>query len=768
MSAMIISIVNFGIGGSAFWRAVFVASLAVIAFALVRYWQNLSHHLPRTRYLLVALRAASLLLLACALAGVYIEYEAVMQPRVLVYGTSSQAFAKVDERESAVDEAAGRVLDALRLKNFTGVLNQTEESESATTQPAPFLAGVVVTDGAMRAADARLWIERASAATGGAPLFVVTDLQAAAGPGVALDSITVMSRPVRGVPLTVRCLVHARGMSGRASLVTISDDAQVRSSAEARWASDDERQVLTLEVVPKSAGWINYVAKVEAAGMEDAATLSRRLTLYAEERRQRVLFFEGEPTWEAKFIRRALEEAELFEVDYFAQVSRAAVVGVKEQAAENNQEQTGNANQAQSSGKAQDAGSGPDAKLRAALSSAARLNTYDCIIIGATPDALLSGAEAARLRDWVERRGGGLVVLGGNGFAGSVAAPNAKLYALLPALVDPSSFRSDAQAQSRNAPVEAESLRGGVPLTPTQFGASGPLRGFLSASEGAQQKNSVLTGQGLRLGALRAGASVLAVSGQAGEDGTGEAGAPLLAARRYGTGRTIIFAPADSWRIRTGASGEQAEKGGPFASLWQGIALWATATARPPVEIVLSDESPAAGTFVTAELRVRDEIYAPLKIEKLSARLQSLAEDSNQSASVDDTSQEIIFAPDKSDASIWRARFAPDTPARFSLNMEYTANGKSGAAQKYFAVVAQTPTARGASRDTLQRLARATGGELFSASALDLMTEKLSALPQSRERVRRTWELRDWWPLAFIIPLLLSTEWLLARMKKQG
>jgi hypothetical protein len=767
MSKSFLFIVSFGIGGGAVWRAVFVAALALIAFALIRYWQSLAGHSRGTRLSLVSLRAASLLLLACALAGVRVEYEAVTQPRVLIYRAGAEG-AKVDARESAAGEVAGQLQAALRAKNVEVVERQAEDFESEMDETAPYLASIVLTDGAMRATDARREIERASAATGGTPVYVLTDFQTTESPRVALESITVMSRPVRGVPLSVRCLVHARGMQGRASLVTIQDDAQVRSSVEARWMSDDERQVLTLEVVPKAAGWANYTARVEAAGTdEDDAARSRGFTIYVEERRPRVLFFEGEPTWEAKFIRRALEEAELFEVDYFAQVSRAAVVGVKEQPPDESAGQTENVPKTESNGKTNNEAGGPDAKLRAVLASASRLNQYDCIIIGATPDAMLSNAESSRLRDWVETRGGGLVVLGGNGFAGSLAAPNAKLYALLPALIDASSFRADAQTQASNAPVEAEKSRGGTPLTPTQVGAGGPLRGFLSASEGTQ-KAAVLTGQGLRLGALRAGASVLAVSGPASADGTSEAGMPLMAARRFGAGRTILFSPADSWRIRASASGEEAEKGGPFAALWQGIALWASNTSRPPVELALSDESPAAGNIFTAELRVRDETsFGPLKIEKLNARLHSLNEDSAEPSSAETVSREIAFAPDLTDASIWRARFALPAPGKFNLDIEYTAQGKTGAAEKYFAIVPKTSTAAGASRDTLQRTARETGGELYTASALNSLTEKISALPQSRERVRRAWELRTFWPLALLIPLLLSGEWLIARMKSR-
>lgn len=765
MNATLLFTVSLGIGGGAVWRALFVAALALTAFALMRYWQSLAGQSRRTRAILVGLRAVALVLLASALAGGRVEYDSVTEPQVMIYSAKDDESEKVDESERAAHEASARLTAALRARNFAVVEGQSSAFAVGTDETQPMLASVVLTDGAMTAREARLLIERASRLTGGAPVYVMTDFAATTGTQVSLESITVMSRPVRGVPLSVRCLVHARGMRGRASLVTIQDDAQVRSSAEARWNSDDERQVLTLEVVPKSAGWINYTARVEDSGAgADAETLSRGFAVYAAEKRQRVLFFEGEPTWEAKFIRRALEEAELFEVDYFAQVSRAAVLGLKEEAAE--ESGTDEGKRAASSGKNES--SGPDAKLRAALSSSARLNLYDCIIIGATPDAMLSGAESTRLREWVERRGGGLIVLGSNAFAGSVAAPNSKLYALLPATIDSSSLRTDAGTQAGSAPVAAEKPRASMPLTPTRAGAGGPLRGFLSASEGGQ-KQSFLTGEGLRLVDLRAGASVLAVnSAAAGADGTSESGMPLMAARRNGAGRTILFAPADSWRIRTGASGAEAEKGGPFAALWQGIALWAASTAREPVEVALSDESPAAGNTVTAELRVRDDGFGPLKIEKLNARLHSLNEDAGEASTDEPAAREIAFAPDASDASIWRARFVVRETGKFNLDIEYTAQGRAGAAEKYFAVVTGAPSAEGASRDTLRRVARETGGDIFQAAALNSLMEKIQALPQSRERVRRTWELRAFWPLALIIPLLLCAEWLKVRMKAEG
>ncbi|HKC62888.1 MAG TPA: hypothetical protein VKB86_04590, partial [Pyrinomonadaceae bacterium] len=650
------------------------------------------------------------------------------------------------------DKVGAQTIAALKGKGLEVEVLKDESDEAARGNEG-FVASTLLTDGAMRAEDARRKIENIRARSGGAPVYVIADLNQEETASLALENVTVLGRAKLGVPVMVRCDVHARKLKGHESLVTISDDAKVQNSARIAWTGDDERQSVTLSVVPKVAGWIDYSAKVEAvAGSSDASRLVRQFSLYVEERRSRVLFFESEPTWEAKFIRRALEKAGLFDVDYFAQVSRAATTGMSEEAKEQG------AGAAQKEEKS--AGNSPEAKLHATLESAARLDVYDCVIVGATENNLLSSAEAARLRDWVERRGGGLVTLGGNSFNGSIVSPGGKLYPLLPAEISAQQFQTQAEMISQGHPLEAEKTRGSFALVPTQSGASGALEGYLNASEGA--KTAALTGQGLRLSALRPGASVLAVAGQQqGANVTSEAGTPLVAAMRYGAGRTLLFAPADSWRIRTGASDEEEGAGGAFNALWQGIVLWTSAGARPSVEITLSNESPEEEETVTAEIRVRDASFSPLKIEKLNAHLQPLTEEKGEGSSAQ--AEEIAFAPDTSDPSIWRARFPLHTRGRFALETDYIAGGKSGSVEKYFTVVASVPNEAGAAFDTLRRNARATGGDLITPDDISALAQRLSETSSHNETVRRTWQMRTWWPLAFIITLLLSTEWFARR-----
>ena len=228
MNSSILTFISVGLTG-AFWRAAFVATLAITLYVLARYRVALASYSTGTRYLLICLRGFSMLLLASAMVGVTFDYQARAPVRVLIYrGHGTQ-----DKKEA---EATASVLAILKKSGLEFIEDTARidavDSNQLNQQRA---AALVVTNGAMRASDARRKIEDASAGTGGGPVFVVTDIESNDQPRIAVENITAMSRAVRGVPLHLNCLLHARGMRGHSTLITISDDAQVRTSAEARW-----------------------------------------------------------------------------------------------------------------------------------------------------------------------------------------------------------------------------------------------------------------------------------------------------------------------------------------------------------------------------------------------------------------------------------------------------------------------------------------------------------------------------------------------------
>lgn len=759
--------------------AILVVALALSALILIGCRQSLRRKSRSIRLLLIGLRSLSFVLLALTLAGLRVQYETAAPLRIGMRSLTTRARSENDltyKRETAA------LIRSLKAKNIETITIEPAGIASTNAPPESLDAEILMTDGDIDATSAQNELRRVSA-TGGAPVFIVTNQTENGRPYVALESVTIPGLPRRGVPLLIQCRVRARQMQGRASLLTISDGAKVQASTSVRWSGDNEWQTVALEVVPKVAGWNDYVAHIEAPDAGESELLSRSFTLQATEQRIRVLFVEGEPTWEAKFIRRSLEQSDLFAIDYFAQVSRVAAAGEI------------------SSGEGKDPASGddagaprinlrPEAKLHSVLRNG--LNDYDLLIAGPMSGATLSALEAANVRDWVERRGGGLIVLGGNSFAGSIAAPNGRLYDLMPAAASPLGFSHETNPSiptSQEINANKERKYGRIHLTPTQSAANGVLRAYWEANRSAGGNSlNQLSGEGFRLAALRPGAKVLAVSSDREANTAEESGPPLIAAMRYGAGQVVVFAPADSWRMRTSSGDASSDAIRPFDALWQGLALWASSNAKPAAEISLSDESPAVHQHVTVEIHVRDDRFRSVPLAKVDARLQRLPDASAEasiaaasvpghsanvshqdgSAPIASQSQEIGFVPAAADAGVWRASFAAPAAGRYRLTVDYSSNGAnskgmSGTLSKEFGTV-ESSLSSIVSQDTLQRLARETGGDFYSASNPELLTQRLASLHQSRGTVTKTLHLRTWWPLAFILPLLLSGEWLLRRL----
>jgi hypothetical protein len=715
-----------------------VISLAVTATVGIWYWRRLAAVPVKPRIAAVSLRTVTLLFLTLLVADFAIEYQTVNPLRVLV--TSIANLSK--ERSAVEDPARIETIACLKHKDIVAIPKDPAGDERA--KPA---AAILVTDGGVDSTTAQTSIDELNARSG--PVYVVTDLATNAAPSVSVRDAQLVGPAFRGVPQIVTAVVHARGMAGRETLVTVADSAQVRSSAKIAWSADDETRSVELEVVPKAAGWQDYIVSAEPVATGQSVD-TRSLSAFVEERQWLVLIFEGEPTSETSFIRRSLEQAGFFSVDYFAQVSRDAA--------------TGNRIPAETPDAITTAGSStagaPAARLHAIIGDAARLAQYDLVIAGPTPNGMLSAAEAERLRQWVDRRGGGLIILGGNNFSGSVVGANGRLASLLPAAIDAGSLVSPGAAPSLGRPVEADDYST-FALVPTATGAESALRGFVKARDSSTDRRDVL-GLGLRLGAPRLRGVVLAVSGDA-KAAISDQGRPQIAAAQFGLGRVLLFAPADSFKLKVSEAERPAGEIGPFDALWRGLTLWTSAGATPAAELALSNESPSTGEEVTVETRFRDAQFQAAQIASLAASWRSLPAGAEAPLGPE---RVLELLPDREQAGVWSAKFVAPAPGRYIFQATVKlATGSQQTLEKRFTVTPANAIEAGAARDTLERLARETGGGLYALNQLDQLAAQLSATPRVPPTISQRWRLRDFWPLALLLPLLLSAEWLIHRLK---
>ena len=260
-----------------------------------------------------------------------------------------------------------------------------------------------------------------------------------------------------------------------------------------------------------------YTVEIPSASGEAVLENNRRSVLVEPPgRRRQILMIEGAPGFEHSFIKRALAADPGFEIDSVVRKGRdtrgAATYFV----------------QAASARAPRLASGFPQER--------AVLYEYDAVVLANVEADTLSRLQLQWLTDFVDQRGGGLLVFGGKTFAqqGFAGTP---LEDVLPLrLTD----RGNGVVQAANRADSRMTVR----LTPA--GLTHPLMRTTGSDQDLEKRWQAMPALAgvAALGALRPGAEALAVVNA--QDGP----RPLVAVQRYGQGRAVVFAGEASWRWR--------------------------------------------------------------------------------------------------------------------------------------------------------------------------------------------------------------------------
>ena len=320
-----------------------------------------------------------------------------------------------------------------------------------------------------------------------------------------------------------------------------------------------------------------YTVEIPSAPDELAAENNSRSVLVPPQTgRRRILLLEGAPGYEHTFLKRALGQDPGLDVD--------AVVrkGQNDDGRDTFYVQA-------------------DPSRMAALSSGypskrSELFAYDAVIFGNIEADFFTRDQLALTSEFIAERGGGLLVLGARSFDRQGLAGTA-LEQALP--IDLTSRR--ATITLATAPVTAHE-----PNAPalTVDGLLHPATRLAVSPEENRQKWAQLPtlASVAQVGGARPGAQVLAVALTAG--GTPQ---PLIAAQRYGQGRSMVFAGEASWRWRM----MRPATDNSYETIWRQLARWITAGAQGPVTIAAMSPT-VAGVTDRVSVLVRDENFRPI------------------------------------------------------------------------------------------------------------------------------------------------------------
>jgi uncharacterized membrane protein len=332
---------------------------------------------------------------------------------------------------------------------------------------------------------------------------------------------------------------------------------------------------------PRDTATLYTVEIPSAAGERVLENNKRTVLVEPPGRRRRILMIEGAPGFEHSFIRRALAGDPGLEVDSVVRKGRdargAATYFV----------------QATEARAPRLAGGFPQER--------AALYEYDALVLANVESDALSRPQLQMIADFVDVRGGGVLVLGAKsfvqqGFAGTPLEDVLPLH-----LTDRGSgvVRVSARANARYS----------VTLTPD--GQSHPVMRIVAGSENMTARWAEvppLSGAAA-LGALRPGAQALALV-QA-PDGP----RPLVAVQRYGQGRSMVFTGEASWRWRMQMPSEDRT----YELFWRQAARWMTAGAPEHVSIV-SPQALVPGSAAAIGVDVRNDVFAPVRRRRHTAR----------------------------------------------------------------------------------------------------------------------------------------------------
>src|SRR5579864_8537228 len=204
---------------------------------------------------------------------------------------------------------------------------------------------------------------------------------------VELDDAVVAPRALAGSRLAAKITLHQRGYSGAKINLTVRDtssgQAKVLASRTVTLGPDGNLQTETLMFnIGRAGAKTLQIAAAPLSGEENTAnnTLTRVVNVGSEARR--ILYIEGEPRWEYKFIRQAEEDDRMVQI---ASMDRT----------------TENKIYRQGISDAKELASGFPSRPE-------DLFAYQGLIIGSVEAGYFTAAQQELIREFVDRRGGGL------------------------------------------------------------------------------------------------------------------------------------------------------------------------------------------------------------------------------------------------------------------------------------------------------------------------------------------------------------------------
>jgi uncharacterized membrane protein len=567
------------------------------------------------------------------------------------------------------------------------------------------LAGLVmVTDGA-DTSDAAIDETLAGLKARSIPVFTVGVGQERFARDIQVTRVETPRAVLKGTALVVDVVLSQSGYGGKTVPLSVEDDGRIVSTQEVTLPADGESATVKVRFTANEAGARLFRFKVPTqAGEQVTQNNARDALIEVNDRREKILYFEGEPRFEMKFIRRAVQDDKNLQVTILLRTAE-------------NKYWRGDV-------------SDKDELLGGFPKTREELFAYRSIILGSVEAASFTPEQLRMLADFVNKRGGGLLMLGGRRSFAEGGWGGTPVGEVLPVVIE-----------NANGKYFSE-----IPARPTRAGATFPVTQVAGDERASSAKWNDLppVSSVNSVRQAKPGATVLLT----GVDNRKQ-DQIVLAYQRYGRGKAIAMPIQDSWLWRMDA--KIAVTDTTHAMFWRRLVRWLVDGVPEQVNLTTSADRVEPGEPIKLSAEVLDRAYVEVNDSRVIARVTS------PTGKTTDVPVEWTVTKDGD----YRTSFVPDESGVYDVKITAARDQKDlgGAAMHVRVSAGDAEYFDAAMRSTLlKRIAEDTGGRFFAAADVASLPEAISYSGRGVTVVeeRELWDM----PALFLALIgLVAAEW---------
>src|SRR5580693_4387558 len=377
---------------------------------------------------------------------------------------------------------------------------------------------------------------------------------------IEIVDVAASARALAQSKLSARVAIRQHGYAGATvKLIVRENDHPISEQAVVLKPDAEQSETIVFNAGPAGAHSFQ-IGVAPVAGEQNTQNNAMVRLVNVAPRKMRVLYMEGEPRWEYKFIRRALEDDPSIEVVTILRTTQNKIY--RQGTVDSHELENGFPTKAE------------------------ELFRYDGLIIGSVEANYFSNEQQAIIRDFADKRGGGVLFLAGRFALADGAYAKTPLAEMMPLHLTPekSWSRDFATASLTDAGRESVICR---------------IEEERDQTLARWQKMPQIANYAV-MGTAKPGAVVLMNVAEAGHRPT-----PLLAIQNYGHGRVGVFATAGSWRWKM--LQDHADR--THSMFWSQLLRWMVTETPGPVLASTPHQVLADDTHVPLRVSVRDKNY---------------------------------------------------------------------------------------------------------------------------------------------------------------